>query len=144
MPVINKGGGGKIGEPASINAAVWQPGPAIAGWARGSPDSITGVGSWGASQELGDLVCSTFHDAGLALSPGSLLVGTLGLADRGPHQHCPSSTYQTSLCPQPLLPVRPIRVLQINLSDFPPTFLPLLTEQGFEADATAAKNVVED
>ena len=46
--------------------------------------------------------------------------------------------------PNPLLPVRPIRVLQINLSDFPPTFLPLLTEQGFEADATAAKNVVKD
>ena len=110
----------------------------------GRPIQSPGWGVGGRAKSRGDLVCSTFHDAGLALSPGSLLVGTLGLPDRGPHQHCPSSTYQTSLCPQPLLPVRPIRVLQINLSDFPPTFLPLLTEQGFEADATAAKNVVKD
>ena len=77
MPVINKGGGGKIGELQSINAERWQAGPAIAGWALRSPDSITGVGSWGSSQEPGDLVCSTFHDAVLALSPGSLLVGTV-------------------------------------------------------------------
>ena len=110
----------------------------------GRPIQSPGLGVGGRAKSRGDLVCSTFHDAGLALSPGSLLVGTLGLPDRGPHQHCPSSTYQTSLCPQPLLPVRPIRVLQINFSDFPPTFLPLLTEQGFEADATAAKNVVKD
>ena len=110
----------------------------------GRPIQSPGWGVGGRAKSRGDLVCSTFHDAGLALSPGSLLVGTLGLPDRGPHQHCPSSTYQTLLCPQPLLPVRPIRVLQINLSDFPPTFLPLLTEQSFKADATAAKNVVQD
>ena len=132
MPVINKGGGGKIGELQSINAERWQAGPAIAGWALRSPDSITGVGSWGSSQEPGDLVCSTFHDAVLALSPGSLLVGTVdgGLVCQTvvpttvPHstpKNCPTTPpiKQRPFLP-PLDSLRPIRVLQIDLSDFPP------------------------
>ena len=47
----------------------------------GSPDSITGVGSRAGEPRAGDLVCSTFHDAVLALSPGSLLVGTVDGTD---------------------------------------------------------------
>ena len=98
----------------------------------GRPIQSPGWGVGRASQEPGDLVCSTFHDAVLALSPGSLLVGTVdgGLVCQTvvpttvPHstpKNCPTTPpiKQRPFLP-PLDSLRPIRVLQIDLSDFPP------------------------